>query len=118
MPPQGKFIRVWRGVGSVDRFAVGFHPFANGEKAIDAGLGHTAVGAWPDVEQVIDAFAGEFNEKLEQCFHAFPVVVIGFVAPGIVEGGGVSPSSLRGDRWGSDCRPSCRNPPRHCPRDR
>ena len=47
----GKFIGVWCGVGSVDRFAVGFHPFANGEKAIDAGLGHTAVGTRPDIEQ-------------------------------------------------------------------
>ena len=87
----GKFIGVWCGVGAVDRFAVGFHPFANGEKAIDTGHGHTAVGVRPDVEQVVDAFAGEFNEKVEQCFHAFPVVVIGFVAPGIVEGGGCFP---------------------------
>ena len=87
----GKFIGVWRGFAAVDRIAVGFHPFANGAKAIDTGRRDAAVGARPDVEQVIDAFAGEFNEEMEQCFHAFPVVVIGFIAPGIVEGGGCLP---------------------------
>ena len=28
---------------------------------------------------------------MEQCFHAFPVVVFGFITPGIVEGGGCLP---------------------------
>ena len=87
----GEFIGVWRGFGAVDRFAVDVHPFANGAKAIDTGRRDATVGARSDVEQVVDAFAGEFNEELEQCFYAFPVVVIGFITPGIVEGGGCLP---------------------------
>ena len=85
-------------------------------RAIDAGRRDAAVGAWPDVEQVVDAFAGEFNEKMEQCFHAFPVVVIGFIAPGIVEGGGCLPVAFEATGGDLVVAQAAVVSPRHCPR--
>ena len=64
----------------------------------------------PILSRVVDAFAGEFNEKVEQCFHAFPVVVIGFVAPGIVEGGGCLPVAFEATGGDLVVAPGCRSP--------
>ena len=80
----GKFAQ---GAGGcpVNAFAVAAHPAADFVERGDAGLRDSAIGHGSDVQEIIAAFADDFDEAANDDAGRFPILIEFAVAPGGVE---------------------------------
>ena len=84
----------------VNAVTVAAHPLADFRQRADGFLGHTAIGARPDVQEVVAGVARARNQILNDASRALPIVIGPLVSPTVVESHARLPRAaffIRGD---------------------
>jgi len=101
-----QFLSKRTGGGAVNRLAVDFQPLADLQQAFRFRWRNHTGRIRPHVEQVIPAFAGDVNQVAQQRLGGFEIVVVGFVAPGVIDRHARFPVAVR-ETGGGDVLLGC-----------